>query len=104
MNRQAIRKIKILKKERAKTLNKLCAYQDIMSGSLVLLRRRCGTKTKYPAYFLSKSERGKTIMRYIRKDEVKQIQHSIAQYKDLKRLIKRVCEINEKIIILEREV
>jgi hypothetical protein len=75
-----------------------------MSGSLVLLKRRCGTKKKYPAYFLSKSEQGKTIMRYIRKDEVKRVQISLAQHKGLKRLIKRLCEINEEIFILEREL
>lgn len=104
MIKQTIREIKILKKEREKTLNNLCVYRDIMSGSLVLLKRRCGTKKKYPAYFLSKSERGKTVMRYIRKDEVKRIQACLAQYKDLKRLIKRLCEINEEILILERKV
>ena len=96
--------IEVLKKERAKGLQELCKYRDIMRGSLVLLKRRCGTEKKYPAYFLSKSEQGKTVMRYIKKAEVEAVQNSLNRYKDLKRLIKRVCEINEELFILGREV
>jgi hypothetical protein len=99
-----MRRIRILRKERAKALQGLCKYCDIMRGSLVLLKRRCGTKKKYPAYFLSKSEQGKTIMRYIRKGEVKRVQDGINQYKDLRKLMKRICKINEELFILGREV
>ena len=103
MNKQTTRKMRILKKERAKVLQELCKYRDIMRGSLVLLRRRCGTEKKYPAYFLSKSEQGKTVMRYIKKTEVEAVQDSLSQYRDLKRLLKRICEINEELFILARE-
>jgi|GEM_PF-4715365 len=104
MNKQTTRKIQILKKERAKLLQELRRYRDIMRGSLVLLKRRCGTEKKYPAYFLSKSLRGKTVMRYIKKAEVEAVQDSLSRYKDLKELIKKLCEINEELFILAREV
>jgi len=96
--------IAVLKKEREKVLRQLSKYRDIMRGSLVLLKRKCGTEKKYPAYFLSKSEQGKTVMRYIRGGEVNRVQDSLNQYKEIKRLLKRLCEINEEIFVLEREV
>lgn len=104
MNRQTNRKMRILKKERAKLLRELCKYRDIMRGCLILLKRRCGTEKKYPAYFLSKSVRGKTVMRYIKKAEVEAVRDSLSRYKDLKELIERLCEINEELFILAREV
>lgn|SRR4030042_172495 len=104
MNKQTTRKMRILRKERAGVLQELGKYREVMRGSLVLLKRRCGTEKKYPAYFLSRSEQGKTIMRYIKKAEVEAVQGSLSQYKDLKRLIKRVCELNEELFILAREV
>jgi flagellar biosynthesis/type III secretory pathway ATPase len=96
--------MRILKKERAKLLRELCKYRDIMRGCLILLKRRCGTEKKYPAYFLSKSVRGKTVMRYIKKAEVEAVRDSLSRYKDLKELIERLCEINEELFILAREV
>jgi len=104
MNKQTTKKVQILKKERAKLLRELCKSRDIMRGCLVLLKRRCGTEKKYPAYFLSKSVRGKTVMRYIKKVEVEAVQDSLSRYKDLKELFKRLCEINEELFILAREV
>jgi hypothetical protein len=43
-------------------------------------------------------------MRYIKKAEVEAVQDSLNRYKDLKELIKRLCEINEELFILAREV
>lgn len=103
MKIQTNKQIRKLYKKREKSLEELNKYKDMMIGSLVLLKRKCGTEKKYPAYFLSKIEKGKTVLTYIRKDEVKKIQSSLNQHKDLKRLTKRICKINEEIFILERE-
>lgn len=104
MIKQSIGGMRILKKEREKVLKGLSKYRDIMRGSLVLLERSCGTEKKYPAYFLSKSVQGKTVMRYVRRSEVKKVRGSLNQYKDLKRLIGKLCELNEEIFVLEREI
>ena len=87
MNTQSMRRIKSLRRKREKILSRLGTYREIMRGSLVLLRRRCGSQKKYPAYFLSKSKRCKTVMRYIRKDEVKRVRASLVRYRDLRYLI-----------------
>lgn len=94
---QTNKKIKILEKKKEKMTKELKENFDIIIGSLVYLRRKCGTDKKYGAYFLSKQEEGKTRLLYIPKDKAKEIKEKIQRYKRLKKIIKQISKINIEI-------
>jgi hypothetical protein len=94
---QTNKKIKSLKKKKEKALRELNKNRDLIIGSLVYLRRRCGTEKKYGAYFLSRQEGGRTHLTYIPKGKVKEIREKVERYKKTKEIMKRISEINIKI-------
>lgn len=94
---QTNKKIKILEKKKEKMIKELKENFDIIIGSLVYLKRKCGTDKKYGAYFLSRYDKGRTSLIYIPKDKVKEIRKKTERYKRLKKTIKQISKINTEI-------
>lgn len=93
MNMQTNKSLKVLENKLSKAIK-----QGIIIGSLVYLRRKCGTEKKYGAYFLSRSKKGKTYLTYIPKEKAKKIREKVAKYKEVKQILKKISEINIKIL------
>lgn len=95
---QTNKRIKILESKKKKQIMQLSKNQDIIIGSLVYLKRRCGTEKKYGAYFLSRYDKGRTSLIYIPKDKVKEIRKKTERYKRLKEAIRQISKINIEIL------
>ena len=94
---QTTKRTRILREQKEKALKELKENQDLIMGSLVYLNRRCGTDKKYGAYFLSRKEKGNTRLTYIPRERVEEIREKVERYKRVKKMIKRISEINIKI-------
>ncbi len=77
-----------------------------ITGSLVKIHRKCGAKNcrcakggeKHPAFILTSKVRGKTKGVYVPVDKVEQVRQWTQEYRGLKKLIKEISGLSEKLI------
>jgi len=97
--------IRAFKREVAARLKKLARCGPLIDGSLVVIRRRCGTPNcrcakghKHPAHYLTRKVGGKTESLYIPVDLVKDVRTWHNEYRRLKRLVAEICERQRQVV------
>jgi hypothetical protein len=100
-----INKINKLVKEREKLLYELLKCAEMIRGSLVETKKKCGRKdcecTKgklHPHRYLSFSEKGKNSIVYVMNSEKKRFQKGLRDYEKAWKTICSISEINIKLI------
>lgn len=87
-------------------LRQLRQIKSFISGSLVKIYRKCGATNchcakggeKHPAYLLTSKVRGKTKAVYVPVDKVEEVRQWTQEYRKLKRSIKAISDLHEKLI------
>jgi hypothetical protein len=89
-------------------LGQLRQVKSFIAGSLVKIYRKCGATNcrcakggkKHPAYLLTSKVRGKTKAVYVPVDKVDEVRQWTQEYRKLKRSIKAISDLHEKLIRL----
>ena len=103
--------IERLQKLKQHSFQRIQKLDNMLRGSLTTLGTMCSRKDcechrgkKHgTAYYLSKTQGGKTKMLYIPKVKVEAVKKGVENYKEYKDIGKEICWINEEIIRLEKE-
>jgi len=78
----------------------------MVEGSLATVPRKCGSKTcecsqgvtKHQAMILCKKVNGRSVATYVPKDLWEQVKKWNQEHKKIKRILKKISDINEQII------
>jgi hypothetical protein len=106
--KKEIERLHILKQRYIQRIHEL---DNMLRGSLTTLGTMCNRKDcechrgkKHgTAFYLSKTEGGKTKMLYIPKEKLDVVKKGIESYREYKTIGKEICRINEEIIKLGKE-
>ncbi|MFZ5985897.1 MAG: hypothetical protein ACOYWZ_02075 [Bacillota bacterium] len=83
----------------------LLEHREMIAGCLI--ERRLGTSVKKrssPAYYLSGKISGKTILRYVKKGELRRIKEKVSQWRVFNRYLVRWWNISNEVRKLFREL
>ncbi len=78
-------------------------YLSLKSKKMTFSLNYVQPKRHGTAYYLSKTEGGKTKMLYIPKVKLEAVKKGVESYNEYKDIGKEICRINEEIIRLEKE-
>lgn len=103
--------VAMLNRQIENRIAKLGQSSPFIVGSLVLSRRRCGSKScecanggpLHDAYILTKNSGGKTKSIYVPVDMVKEVGKWTREYKRIKELIKEIDELSEVVIAVSKQ-
>ena len=103
--RRMEKNIRAYKREVTARLKKLARCGPLIDGSLVVIRRRCGTPKcrctkghKHPAHYLTRKVGGKTESLYIPVDLVEDVRTWHKEYRRLKQLVAGICERQRQVV------
>lgn len=99
-------------KERGWLIEEMPELEGILRGSVLTYFLPCGKKgckckrdkdsLHGPYYYISVSEKGKTKM-YLLGRKRKEAVYAVARYNDMMKRIYRICEINLKLLLAQKE-
>jgi hypothetical protein len=100
-----------LEAKRSKPLRKIPTVIPWIEGSLVSTSRFCGKKNcichqggpKHPVLYITWKEQGKTVSLYVPRRLELEVTRWVQNYKELKRLIREISEIQKQIIRLRED-
>jgi len=103
MKNEHLQKLLLLRKSKAKSLNK---QGKIIKGCFVILKRTCGKKNckcykkgeLHSSLYLAQSRNGKTRMIYIPKRHEEKVRKYVKNHKQILKSLKDLSEINLKIV------
>jgi hypothetical protein len=95
-----------LTRRRDALLKQLGAVGPLVNGSVVLIARTCGNSSqcrcsrghKHVSTYLTYAEQGKTRTLYVPVDLEKEVRQWSARHRQLKQLIRQLCELQRTII------
>jgi hypothetical protein len=95
-----------LEAQRAVLLRQLRQAGPLVEGSIAMVPRKCGSKSctcaqgavKHQAMILCKKVDGRSVATYVPKDLWSKVRAWNREHKKIKRLLKELSEINERII------
>jgi len=96
-----------LERKRRSLLRKLPPFEDVVRGSVVLMKRRCvyphcckcSAGEGHPTWVLTVSRQGKTHTVYLGKSRVAQAQRMVGNYRKLLALVREVAEVNLALLV-----
>lgn len=108
MDKQIEREVERLRKRRHKLMECVTRREELVHGSLVQTRKKCGRKQcacerseLHPHIYLSKSVKGKSRIVYLSKKEAEKIRNNIKAYREVMDLLESISDINIKVLKLE---
>lgn len=96
-----------LLKQRIQARLKELGHSSIcVAGSLVRIKRKCGSPKcqcaqggeKHPAYLLTSKVKGKTKAIYVPVEMVEEVKHWVQEYRKIKKILKEINSMSEQII------
>jgi len=104
--------LKSLFKKQKEIISKIKSIDNFMKGSIYLLNRKCSNPKckcnsggkKHSSYVLTFSEKGKTKILSLKKDQQKEIKNLTEKYKKMNNLILQLTTVNIEIIKKEKEI
>jgi hypothetical protein len=101
----------VVRRSRDSRLDQLGSVGPFTSASLVVINVRCGRKgchcatgEGHPSNYLSFSQGGKTVMRYVPKDRVEEVRKWVREHKRLKRLTREISDLTLELLAAEAHV
>jgi hypothetical protein len=102
---------KELEKRREEIVRRMSGLSPWIQGSVVVVKRVCGQKgcachrggSKHPAMYLTGKEAGKTVSLYVPRKMEAEVGVWAGNYKQLKKLLREVSEIQAQILKLREE-
>jgi len=99
--------LRVLSVRREARLKSLAAVRPFIAGSLARVGVRCGNPNcrcasgeRHPAWVLTRKQTGRTVTVHVPRDMVEDVARWVEEHRRLKRLMKDVSELGERMIRL----
>ena len=105
-----VKSLNSLYKQRKSLQRRLAEFQEIIRGSVVLLKKpctyprckKCKSGEKHPATYLSQSKQGKTQLLYLPQHLRDKARRWVENYRRLEEILERLSEVNLEILKKQR--